>query len=128
MRVRDDAAEIGRRLARRRLRTAHLRFVVRRTLATGPASSTVADLADAAGFQRDTAAQELKQIAQQLLAAEIRISIAEKDLEMHERNIEHAQELDDFYRDKFTNRGLFEYMSRTPVSYTLLTLPTSDPV
>ncbi|MBP6812393.1 MAG: hypothetical protein KA138_12780, partial [Saprospiraceae bacterium] len=64
-------------------------------------------------FQRDTAAQELKQLAQQLLAAEIRVSIAEKDLEMHERNIEHAQELDDFYRDKFTNRGLFEYMSRT---------------
>lgn len=48
-----------------------------------------------------------------MLAAEIRVAIAEKDIEMHERNIEHARELDDFYRDKFTNRGFFEYMSRT---------------
>lgn len=64
-------------------------------------------------FQRDTAAQELKQIAQQLLAAEIRVAIAEKDLEMHERSIEHADEVYAFYRDKFTNLGLFNFMSRT---------------
>ncbi|MBK8656486.1 MAG: hypothetical protein IPN20_21820 [Haliscomenobacter sp.] len=64
-------------------------------------------------FQQETASQELKQLNQQLLAAEIRVSLAEKDLEMHDRGKEHADELFDFYRNKFTNLGMFNYLSRT---------------
>lgn len=64
-------------------------------------------------FQKKTAEQELKQTAQQLLAAEIRVAIAEKDLEMHEKSMEQADELFHFYRDKFTNLGLYNYMART---------------
>jgi hypothetical protein len=64
-------------------------------------------------FQEKTATQELKQLDQQLLAAEIRVAIAEKDLETHERSMEHADEVYAFYRDKFTNLGLFNFMSRT---------------
>ncbi|MDX1909646.1 MAG: neuraminidase-like domain-containing protein [Bacteroidia bacterium] len=63
-------------------------------------------------FQRDTAAQEQKQLAQQLLAAVIRVDIATKDLQLHERSMEHADEVYTFYRDKFTNLGLYNYMSR----------------
>lgn len=59
------------------------------------------------------AQQELKQVGQQKLAAEIRQSIAEKDLETHEKNIEQADELYEFYKDKFTNLGLYNYLSTT---------------
>ena len=64
-------------------------------------------------FQEKSAEQELKQLAQQLLASEIRVAIAEKDLEMHERSMEHSDELYAFYRDKFTNLGLYNFMART---------------
>jgi hypothetical protein len=57
------------------------------------------------------ARQELKHVKQQCLAAEIRQFIAEKDLEMHEMNIEQAEELDEFYKNKFTNLGLYNYLA-----------------
>ncbi|MEK7397543.1 MAG: hypothetical protein AAB116_11475 [Candidatus Poribacteria bacterium] len=63
--------------------------------------------------QLKLAQQELKQIDKQVRAAEIRSLIAEKDLEIHEKNIEHADELDDFYKNKFTNLGLYNYLSST---------------
>jgi Tc toxin complex TcA C-terminal TcB-binding domain/Neuraminidase-like domain/Putative peptidoglycan binding domain/Salmonella virulence plasmid 28.1kDa A protein len=59
------------------------------------------------------AQQELKQVEQQRLAAEIRAAIAEKDLEIHEKNIEQTNELDEFYKNKFTNLGLYNYLSTT---------------
>lgn len=59
------------------------------------------------------AQQELKQVGQQKLVAEIRQSIAEKDLEIHEKNIEQADELHEFYKGKFTNLGLYNYLSTT---------------
>lgn len=59
------------------------------------------------------AQQELKQVEQQRLAADIRQQIAEKDLEIHEKNMEQADELHDFYKNKFTNLGLYNYLSTT---------------
>jgi Tc toxin complex TcA C-terminal TcB-binding domain/Neuraminidase-like domain/Salmonella virulence plasmid 28.1kDa A protein/Putative peptidoglycan binding domain len=59
------------------------------------------------------AQQEDKQVEQQMLAAEIRKGISERDLENHEKNIEHTEELDDFYKNKFTNLGLYDYFSTT---------------
>ncbi|KHE92194.1 MAG: hypothetical protein K8F52_01450 [Candidatus Scalindua rubra] len=56
---------------------------------------------------------EYKQIEKQMLAAEIRSLIAEKDLEIHEKSMEQADELNDFYRDKFTNLGLYNYLAST---------------
>jgi hypothetical protein len=55
--------------------------------------------------------QEFKQIEQQRLASEVRQLIAEKDLEIHEKNMEQADELHDFYKAKFTNLGLYNYLS-----------------
>jgi hypothetical protein len=57
------------------------------------------------------ATQELKQVDQQSLAAEIRQQIAEKDLENHKQQMEQADELDAFYKNKFTNLGLYTYLS-----------------
>ncbi len=57
------------------------------------------------------AQQEFKQVEKQLLAADIRQLIAEKDLEIHEKNMDQADELHDFYKNKFTNLGLYNYLS-----------------
>lgn len=61
--------------------------------------------------QLTLAEQELKQVEKQELAADIRQQIAEKDLDIHLKNIEHAEELDRFFKNKFTNLGLYNYLS-----------------
>lgn len=61
--------------------------------------------------QLTLAEQEYKQVEQQVIAAEIRLYIAEKELEIHDKTIEQAKELYDFYRDKFTNLGLYYFLS-----------------
>jgi len=59
------------------------------------------------------AQQELKQVEQQRLAADVRQLIVEKDLEIHEKNMEQADELHEFYKNKFTSLGLYNYLSTT---------------
>lgn len=61
--------------------------------------------------QLKLAEQEWRQVSQLLIAGEIRQQIAERDLEIHEKNLEQVNELDDFYRNKFTNLGLYNYMA-----------------
>ena len=63
--------------------------------------------------QLQLAEQELLQMDQQILANEIRLAIAEKDLEIHKTQIEQAKELHDFYKDKFSNAGLYRKLSNT---------------
>ena len=63
--------------------------------------------------QLTLAQKELDQVEQQRLAAAARVKIAEKDLEIHENQITQADELDDFYKDKFTKLGLYTYLSTT---------------
>jgi hypothetical protein len=63
--------------------------------------------------QLKIAQQEFKQSNLQLLAADIRQKIAERDLEIHEKNIDQSDELFDFYKNKFTNLGLYNYMAST---------------
>ncbi len=61
--------------------------------------------------QSQLAAHELKQINKQIEAAEIRVLISERSLELHEKSIEQAREVYDFYRNKFSNLGLYTWMS-----------------
>lgn len=61
-------------------------------------------------LQKDLAAAELGQIAKQILAAEIRLDIAQKDLDNHDLQTEHTQQVDSFLRDKFTNEELYDWM------------------
>lgn len=65
------------------------------------------------GFQLKLSTQELEQIEKQIIAADIRIEIAEKDREIHKKNIEQSKELYDFYKDKFTKLGLYNWMAST---------------
>ena len=62
-------------------------------------------------FQRDSAERELAPIDKQIEAANIRLAIAEKDLEIHRQQIEQSKELYDFYKAKFTNLKLYNFMS-----------------
>ncbi len=62
-------------------------------------------------YQRSMASKELKQLEQQQTVAEVRLSIAKHELKIHERQIAQTKELDDFYKNKFSNLGLYTYLS-----------------
>lgn len=59
------------------------------------------------------AQQEHKQVEQQRLAAEIRAAITEKELDIHQTTMDQADELDHFYKNKFTSLGLYNYLATT---------------
>ena len=61
-------------------------------------------------FQEQSAKLELKQIDKQIAAGEIRLAIAEKELENHDLQREQSKEVDDFLKSKFTNEELYNYM------------------
>ncbi|MEA2163477.1 MAG: hypothetical protein QOK37_1604 [Thermoanaerobaculia bacterium] len=61
-------------------------------------------------LQSQLATKELKQIDQQLAAAEIRLAMAEQELRNHDQQIDNARETDQFLRGKFTNQDLYQYM------------------
>ncbi|HTN45665.1 MAG TPA: neuraminidase-like domain-containing protein [Flavipsychrobacter sp.] len=61
-------------------------------------------------FQIETAQKELEQIDKQLIAAEIRLAIANKELENHELQMENSKEADEYMRSKFTNEQLYNWM------------------
>lgn len=65
------------------------------------------------GQQLKLAQQEYKQSNIQLLAADMRQQIAQQDLDIHDKNMEQTDELFDFYKNKFTNLGLYNYMAST---------------
>ena len=62
--------------------------------------------------QLTLAEQELVAFNQQINAAQISLGIAEKDLEIHQNQIDQAKELFDFYKGKFTNLGTYNFMAR----------------
>lgn len=61
-------------------------------------------------LQANLATKELKQVDQQLTAAEIRLAVAQQELSNHDRQIENARDVDQFLRDKFTNQDLYQFM------------------
>jgi Tc toxin complex TcA C-terminal TcB-binding domain/Neuraminidase-like domain/Salmonella virulence plasmid 28.1kDa A protein len=60
-------------------------------------------------FQKDLAVKEIEQIGKSIAAAELRISIAEKELENHIIQIENAKAMDEFMRSKYTNKELYQW-------------------
>lgn len=61
-------------------------------------------------FQERLALKEINQLNQQIAVAAIRLDIAQKELDNHEQQIEHAEELREFLQDKFTSRELYQWM------------------
>jgi hypothetical protein len=61
-------------------------------------------------FQQDIATKELTQIDKQILASKIREQIAEQELVNHEQQLENARQVEDFYRNKYTQEELYGWM------------------
>jgi len=75
-----------------------------------------------AGFQRRdeewrqqllVARQESLQVEQQRLTAEIHVALAEQEEKIHLASMEHSEELETFYKEKFTGLGLYNYLATT---------------
>jgi hypothetical protein len=62
-------------------------------------------------FRLNLATQELAKVEKEIAAAEIRHEIALKDLEIHNKNMEQTKALDAFYKEKFTQIGLYNWMA-----------------
>lgn len=60
-------------------------------------------------LQERLAEKELAQIDKTISAAELRISIAEKELDNHIKQIENAKGIDAFMRSKYTNEELYQW-------------------
>jgi hypothetical protein len=61
-------------------------------------------------FQAKMAEMEMEQINKQILAAEIRQQITEKELENQDLQIEQAKTSDEYYKSKFSNEQLYNWM------------------
>ena len=61
--------------------------------------------------QANMAARELPQLDKQILAAEIRIQLAQKDLENHDQQIINALAIEDYLKTKFTGQELYQWMA-----------------
>jgi hypothetical protein len=58
-----------------------------------------------------TATNDLAEIDQQIAAAKLHRNIAERQVESHAAALEHSQELLDFYGQRFTNVGLYDWLA-----------------
>ncbi|MDH4244953.1 MAG: neuraminidase-like domain-containing protein [Nitrospira sp.] len=63
-------------------------------------------------FQGQLATSEIAQIEKQITAAQIRLAIAEKELENQELQIENSQAADEYMRSKYTNQQLYDWQLR----------------
>ena len=61
-------------------------------------------------LQRDTAAKEIEALDRQIVAAEIRVAIAEKELDNLKLQLEQSKEAEEFLREKYTNDQLYHWM------------------
>ena len=61
-------------------------------------------------LQANLAAREIIQLDKQITSADIRIQVAEKELENHKQQIENAKANEQFLKNKFTNQELYQWM------------------
>lgn len=61
-------------------------------------------------LQGDVAQKEIEGLERQILAAEIRVAVAEKELDNLKAQIDHANEAEEFLRNKYTNQQLYQWM------------------
>jgi len=61
-------------------------------------------------MQANAAGYEIKQIDKQITAQQIRINISNQEIANQKKQIEHAREIEDFLKNKYTNEELYEWM------------------
>lgn len=108
-------AQIGGSLFAGIARAAAAHFNIQSAIDTseGSLSSVMAGhhrVAQGWALQISLAVQEEEQIDKQIMAADIRLKIAEIELENHDLQIENAKEVDEYMRNKFTNQQLYNWM------------------
>lgn len=62
-------------------------------------------------LQSNSAGKEIEAIDKQILAAQIRVDLAGKEIGQHQRQEENAKSVDEFMREKFTATELYEWMA-----------------
>ncbi|MEM9003400.1 MAG: hemopexin repeat-containing protein [Cyanobacteria bacterium P01_F01_bin.86] len=62
-------------------------------------------------LQKKMAASEIKQLDYQINSQKIRIKMAQQELLMHQKDIEHDEAIAQFMKDKFSNLELYNWMS-----------------
>ena len=60
-------------------------------------------------FQRDLAAKEIEQLDRSVAGAELRVQIAQSELDNHLAQIDDAKAIDAFMRSKYTNQELYQW-------------------
>ncbi|MCK5231629.1 MAG: hypothetical protein KAR13_15255, partial [Desulfobulbaceae bacterium] len=63
--------------------------------------------------QKTLATHELEELEKQLKGAKIRKEIAQDSLKIHKKTIEQTEDVYKFYKDKFSNLGLYTWLSTT---------------
>lgn len=63
------------------------------------------------GLQIDTGRERVKELNRQIIAAEIRLQTAEKDLEIFDQQVEQTKEIYSYLQTKFTNEQLYTWMA-----------------
>ena len=64
-------------------------------------------------FQLEQTEHELKELDKQIKGAKIHKDLAERSLEIHEKSLEQLNEVYEFYGEKFSNLGLYTWLSTT---------------
>ncbi|OJJ19150.1 hypothetical protein BKI52_20260 [marine bacterium AO1-C] len=62
-------------------------------------------------LQRDMADGEIKQLEIQILSAKVQKEVAQRELEIHKKEIENNQSIANFMTEKFSNKALYQWMS-----------------
>ena len=62
-------------------------------------------------LQKKLATVDIAQIGKQIAAAEVRVKISQKDIEITKQSIKHNESIETFMKGKFTNQQLYQWMS-----------------
>ncbi|KAF3917641.1 hypothetical protein AA313_de0206829 [Arthrobotrys entomopaga] len=68
-------------------------------------------------LQANSAGYDIKNIDAQIANQKVKIELAEKDLEIHNKQIENAKLCEEFLRNKYTNEQLYTWMDNTFQQY-----------
>ncbi len=65
------------------------------------------------GFNLNQSEIEIEKVTKQVVATEISLVLADRDFEIYEKSMEQSREIHDFYKHKFTNLGLYNWLAVT---------------
>ena len=61
-------------------------------------------------FQQQMAQWDFQQIETQIAAAKVRVDLAKAEIDVHHKSIEQSRQVEQFFKDKFTNKDLYQWM------------------